>query len=222
MNAKTAATAGMTGWEAFGGALFRARGLTPLVLVFLVFLWPTPAGIPPAVLASSLALILAGEAIRIHAVGYAGKRTRTRGTKVKELVTAGPFAHVRNPLYIGNFLLALGLIVLSKVPWLLWVFPVLFFLQYAAIIAWEERILTNQFGDDYRSYVGRVPRWLPRTSPASPESSHTFSGRVAWESERDSLRALVVIFTVLILKHVLWSAAFAWPARQLGGIIAGS
>jgi len=222
MDSKTSATAGMTGWEAFGGALFRARGVTPLALVLLIFLWPTPAGLPLSVLAASLAFIGAGEAIRIHAVGYAGKRTRTRGTKVKELVTAGPFARVRNPLYIGNFALALGLIMLSRVEWLIAVFPVLFFLQYAAIVAWEERILTNQFGDDYRDYVSRVPRWLPRTIPAEPESSHTFSGRVAWESEQDSLRALVVIFAVLVLKHLVWSSAFAWPARQLIGMFSGS
>ena len=219
---QTAATAGMTGWEALGGALFRARGVTPLVLVFIVLFWPTAAGLPLTVLAVSLAPILVGEAIRLHAVGYAGKRTRTRGTKVKELVTAGPFAHVRNPLYIGNFLLALGLIVLSRVEWLLWVFPVLFFLQYAAIIAWEERILTNQFGDEYRAYVGRVPRWIPRPTPADPRSSHEHSAMVAWQSERDSLRALIVLFVVLILKHLLWSDAFSWPARQIVRLVTGS
>ncbi len=219
---QTSATAGMTGWEALGGTLFRARGVTPLILVVIVLFWPTPAGLPLSILTVALAFILAGEAIRLHAVGYAGKRTRTRGTKVKELVTAGPFSHVRNPLYIGNFLLALGLIVLSRVTWLLWVFPVLFFFQYAAIIAWEERILTNQFGSEYRGYVGRVPRWLPRMTPAEPRSSHEHSAKVAWQSERDSLRALIVLFAVLILKHILWSDVFSWPARQIAQLFAGA
>ncbi len=219
---QTVATAGMTGWETFGGTLFRARGVTPIVLVVFVLFWPTPTGLPLSILAVALAFILAGEVIRLHAFGYAGKRTRTRGTKVKELVTAGPFAHVRNPLYIGNFLLALGLIVLSRVPWLLWVFPVLFFLQYAAIIAWEERILTNQFGDEYRAYVSRVPRWIPSMTPADPRSSHEHSAKVAWQSERDSLRALIVLFAVLILKHILWSDVFSWPARQIVRLVTGS
>jgi len=222
MENATPATAGMTAWEAFGGTLFRARGVTPLVLVIVVLFWPTPAGLPFSVLACALVPILAGEAVRLHAVGYAGKRTRTRGTKVKELVTAGPFAHVRNPLYIGNFLLALGLIVLSRVSWLFWVFPVLFFLQYAAIIAWEERILTNQFGNEYREYVSRVPRWIPRMKPADPQSSHEHSSKVAWQSERDSLRALVVLFVVIILKHIFWSDVLSWPARQIARLIAGS
>ncbi len=212
----------MTGWEALGGALFRARGFTPLVLVFIVLLWPTPAGLPPWTLATSLALILVGEAVRLRAVGFAGKRTRTRGTNVKELVTAGPFARVRNPLYIGNFLLALGLIVVSRVEWLLWVFPVLFFLQYAAIIAWEERVLTNQFGDEYRTYRNRVPRWIPRPTPAEPQSAHEYSGQTAWQSERDSLRALVVLFALLVLKHLFWSDVFSWPIRQLGRLLSNS
>ncbi len=219
---QTPATAGMTWWEGLGGTLFRARGVTPLILVLIVLFWPTPADIPISVLAVSVALILAGEAVRLHAVGYAGKRTRTRGTKVKELVTAGPFARVRNPLYIGNFLLALGLIVLSRVGWLLWVFPVLFFIQYAAIVAWEERILANQFGDEYRAYVRRVPRWIPRVAPADPRSPHTHSAEVAWQSERDSLRALVVLFAVLILKHLIWSDVFSWPARQIVRLATGS
>jgi len=219
---QTTATDGMTRWEAFGGTLFRARGVTPLVLVIIVLFWPTPARIPVSVLAVSVALILVGEAIRLHAVGYAGKRTRTRGTKVKELVTAGPFAHVRNPLYIGNFLLAFGLIVLSRVEWLLWVFPVAFFIQYAAIVAWEERILTNQFGDEYRAYVDRVPRWVPRLTAADPRSGHTRSAEIAWQSERDSLRALIVLFAVLILKHLLWSDIFSWPAREIVRLVTGS
>jgi len=216
------ATADMVGWEAFGGALFRARGVTPLVLVVVMLFWPTPAGLPLPVLAVALAFILAGEAIRFRAVRYAGKHTRTRGTKVKELVTAGPFAHVRNPLYIGNFLLALGLIILSRVSWLLWVFPILFFLQYAAIIAWEERILTNQFGSEYRRYVSRVPRWIPRVTPARTQNSHKHSTEVAWRSERDSLRALIVLFALLVLKHALWNDAFSWPARQIIRLVTGS
>ena len=42
---------------------------------------------------------------------------------------------------------------------------------------------------------------------------------VAWRSERDSLQALVVLLVVLLLKHLLWSEAFAWPARQLARIL---
>ncbi len=222
MSERHEATSGMTAWEAFGGALFRARGVTPLALVVVVLFWPTPAGLPAPVLAVSLALILAGELTRLHAVGYAGKRTRTRGTNVKELVTAGPFARVRNPLYIGNFLLAMGLIVLSRVGWLLWVFPVLFFLQYAAIIAWEERILTNQFPNSYPAYRSRVPRWFPRVTPVEESSAHRYSARTALESERDSLRALAALFLVLLLKHLVWSDAFAYPARQIGRLLGGS
>ncbi|MCD4691220.1 isoprenylcysteine carboxylmethyltransferase family protein [bacterium] len=211
----------MTRWESLGGIFFRARSATPLILVFIVLFWPTSPELPFTILAASLVLVLAGETIRLRAVGTAGKRTRTRGTNVKELVTSASFAHVRNPLYIGNFLIALGLVVLSRVSWLLWVFPILFFFQYAAIVAWEERVLLNRFGAEYDSYRKRVPRWLPRIAAAQPQSSHEFSAEVAWQSERDSLRALIVLFAILVLKHVYWSGVFSWPALQLDRLLGG-
>lgn len=72
-------------------------------------------GIQPWLLIVSLALTVGEELHRFRAVDVAGKRTRTRGRKIKELVAAGPFAHVRSPLYIGNFILTYGLVVLSRI-----------------------------------------------------------------------------------------------------------
>jgi protein-S-isoprenylcysteine O-methyltransferase Ste14 len=180
------------------------RSVTPLVLILLVILWPTQGGVRPGFLFVSLALTVGGELYRFRAVGVAGKRTRTRGRKVKELVTAGPFAYVRNPLYIGNFILTYGLVILSGIEWLLWAFPAIFFLQYSAIVSWEEHILTTTFGEKYSRYRRHVRRWVPSLSAYDSASRHRFSFSTAWESESNSLRAVLIIFTVILAKHLFF------------------
>lgn len=205
----TRAAGSPTGWQRLGGAFFRARSVTPVVVILVVLLWPTSGGLSWQRAAASLALVIAGEWCRIRAVGVAGKCTRTRGSNVKELVTSGPFAHVRNPLYIGNFVLAYGLVVLSKVDWLLWAFPVAFFFQYAAIVAWEESVLLGSFGGEYERYRSEVRAWMPSPRAYSNPSDHSFRREIALRSERDSLRTVVVLIAVLALKHLLFHGAIS-------------
>jgi protein-S-isoprenylcysteine O-methyltransferase Ste14 len=199
-----ASDAAATPWERFGGALFRARSATPIALLLVVLLWPTPGGVGFRRLAASGALMVAGEALRLWAVGVAGKLTRTRGANVKALVTSGPFALVRNPLYAANFAIAYGLVTLSKVGWLLWVFPPLFAVQYAAIVAWEERILAAAFGDAYERYRRRVRRWVPSRPRRGEAGGHAWDGRIAWRSERDTLWGLAAVVGVLVTKHLVF------------------
>ena len=95
-----------------GHVLFRLRSLTPipfiLVLIFLSRLAPFP-------LVFGSLLIALGEWLRIWAVGYAGGSTRTRTLgAARDLVTTGPYAHVRNPLYLGNFVLSIGVLCLCQ------------------------------------------------------------------------------------------------------------
>jgi len=177
--------------------------VTPVVLIALVVLWPTGPGISIARAAAAAALVVSGELYRLRAVGVAGKCTRTRGSRVRELVTSGPFARVRNPLYIGNFVLTYGLVVLSKVDWLLWAFPLAFFFQYAAIVAWEESVLRRTFGAQYEHYRGEVRAWLPSLRRYSRPSGHAFRREIALRSERDSLRAIAILVALLVLKHML-------------------
>ena len=209
-----------TAWEKLGGLFFRARSATPVALVVVVALWPTPGGLSPWRAALAAVLIAAGEFYRFRAVGVAGKCTRTRGSNVRELVTSGPFARVRNPLYVGNFILTYGLVVLSKIAWLTWVFPIAFFLQYSAIVAWEERILSRTFGTEYEEYRREVPAWIPSARRYGRPSAHAFGRDTAVRSERDSLRAVAIIAAALVLKHLFFHEAVAGlvsaAARAMG------
>ncbi len=99
-------------------------------------------------------------------VHHIGSISRTRSDRLGPLIDSGPFAMVRNPLYLGNILLWLGFAVSARLPWLVPIVLVLLLLEYHAIVRWEERLLETRIGDSYRQYMQRVPRWIPR--PVGP------------------------------------------------------
>ncbi len=107
------------------------------------------------------ALIFAGEAVRIWAVGHSGTTTRAKSLKAPALATGGPYAVVRNPIYVGNFLLGLGFVMLTRVTWVVIAYVVFFAIQYSLIVSIEEEFLEGKFGDDYRAYKKSVRRFLP-------------------------------------------------------------
>jgi protein-S-isoprenylcysteine O-methyltransferase Ste14 len=83
------------------------------------------------------------------------------GSKNNELAAAGPYSVVRNPLYIGNFLGAVGFGFAVELPLLGIALGCVFILGYPAVVAQEEANLARIFGERYREYCARVPRWIP-------------------------------------------------------------
>jgi lipid A 4'-phosphatase len=112
----------------------------------------------------SLAL---GGTLRIWAVSYAGRQTRSRRVKVRSLITTGPYACVRNPIYLGSLLIGLGLVVLAEAIPLVPLYFILFGFQYRAIVAQEEEFLRDRFGEEFDRYCSVVPRWLPKMRQAT-------------------------------------------------------
>jgi len=112
-----------------------------------------PAWVP---IAWSLALVLPGLALRGYAAGYVKKN--------QELTTTGPYAHVRNPLYLGSILMASGFAVaLMSWPFAV-VLAAFFLLIYVPVIASEEAFLRETFLE-FEWYCARVPRLIPRITP---------------------------------------------------------
>jgi hypothetical protein len=108
-------------------------------------------------IAWSLALVAPGLWLRGYAAGYVKKN--------QELTTTGPYAHVRNPLYLGSILIAAGFAVALE-SWAVGLaLAVMFIAIYVPVIASEERFLRATF-PEFSDYCARVPRLLPRLSPA--------------------------------------------------------
>jgi protein-S-isoprenylcysteine O-methyltransferase Ste14 len=121
----------------------------------------------PAAVAWSLALVLPGLWLRAYASGYVKKNC--------ELTVTGPYAHTRNPLYLGSMLIAAGF----AVALLSWPVAVVLALGFAAIyipvIASEERFLRATF-PGFGDYCQQVPRLIPRLTPARHLDSESVPG----------------------------------------------
>jgi protein-S-isoprenylcysteine O-methyltransferase Ste14 len=183
-----------------GRTWFRWRGLSPLPFFLLMFVLPPQFALSGVQLVMVLAAMLACEALRGSAVGYAGSVTRTRGDTVSELVHAGPFRYVRNPLYLANISLYTLTGILFGFWELSWVLFLYSCVQYHFIVQFEESVLTETFGKRYEEYLVRVPRWFPRFVAGIPSSPHRFSLNRSLASERSTLWQIVLVLLVYVLK----------------------
>jgi len=181
-----------------GGWLFRKRTSIPLPIVAALLLIPpraADAGLGWLALAG-VPVVLAGELIRAW-----GSVSRTRAERLGPLIDHGPFAKVRNPLYIGNILLWVGFSISARLPWLAPVIFALLALEYHAIVRWEEQLLASRMGDSYRDYLRRVPRWLPDLAGRSTSGQDAaFSWKQTLYSERGTLIAIAAGYALLALK----------------------
>lgn len=162
---------------------------------------------PTAVtMAIGFVVVAIGEYIRFWGVAYAGSLTRVTGSVgAPEVIMAGPFARVRNPLYVGNLLTYVGIGIMSNalVPWLVLVAAIWFSFQYYQIVMAEEEFLEKEFGTAYVEFKRNVPRFIPRVSAyVNPiQSKQLANWKEAIHSERRTFQALSLVFVILI---VLW------------------
>jgi protein-S-isoprenylcysteine O-methyltransferase Ste14 len=191
--------------ERFGGRLFRQRTWLPLPFALALLLIPSPPSSPP-LLWIGAAAVSAGELLRLWAVRHIGVISRTRSERLGPLISTGPFAWVRNPLYIGNLALWVGFTVSAGLVWLLPPIVLLLGVEYHLIVRWEEGLLEARVGEVYRMYASRVPRWIPRRWRAAGSHTvhaarRTFSWAETLFSERGTLAAIGAGYFLLWVKH---------------------
>ncbi|MES2177497.1 MAG: isoprenylcysteine carboxylmethyltransferase family protein [Gemmatimonadota bacterium] len=184
-----------------GAVLFRHRGWLPVPFLLVPLL---AHGVSDAMnwILGFLFIVL-GEAIRLAGVAAAGTVTRRRSRTVQRLVTYGIFAWMRNPLYVGNFLIWIGFAVISGVLWFIPIAIVLFAVEYTLIVRYEEGVLESIFGAEYLQYKDRTSRWFPRPPGSDEEGEHHWGE--AWRSEISTFMQYVVITGLFWAKqHYGW------------------
>lgn len=149
----------MRGSTRIDAVAFKLRGLAmvPIVAMLGLCRW-NEIEHPAAVWGLGLAIFVAGVALRVWAQRHLCYRLKT----APRLAVTGPYAHVRNPVYIGNLLILAGLAVTCE---LLWAAPLTTLwagLVYSRAVRFEEYRLTKRYGVEYQRYVTSVPRWVPR------------------------------------------------------------
>jgi protein-S-isoprenylcysteine O-methyltransferase Ste14 len=189
-----------------GTWLFRWRSYVPLAFLVLLFT-QVPSfrylgGSPRLDLSWEVLCMLvslAGFAVRVHTVGHAPRRTSGRNTKrqvADELNTSGMYSVVRHPLYVGNYLMWLGVVMLLHTVWLVLLVSAGYALYYERIMAAEENFLRGKFGARYEEWAGRTPAflanprlWRPATLP--------FSAKTVLRREYSGFFGLMLTFVAL-------------------------
>ena len=184
--------------------VFKNRGALLAIPAVLLVVFGKPNG---ASILVGLPLAFAGEAIRCWAVGYSGTTTRADHVTAPQLVTAGPYAYARNPLYIGNFITALGFAIAftgnnsETARWVLIVISLATMLAvYATIVPHEENFLRATFGASFDEYVARVPRVWPKMPKASDPQLGTYDARVIARAESRTFIFFGAMLVLLALK----------------------
>ncbi len=106
---------------------------------------------------AGMGYVIAGLLIRLWSNGYAIKNDK--------LTTSGPYAFVRNPLYLGTFLICIGFCILLNMSWAGVAFIVALALVYYKTIGAEQGMLQEKFGESYKNYVAKVPAMIPTLNP---------------------------------------------------------
>jgi protein-S-isoprenylcysteine O-methyltransferase Ste14 len=193
-------------FEAAGTWLFRRRGYLPLLLFPLLLL----AAAGPAARARLVApgtaweafcaaLALGGLALRGATVGFVPKDTSQRNRarpQAEGLNTTGLYSVVRHPLYLGNYLMWVGVALFPRAWWAPVIVSLVFWLYYERIMFAEEEYLRRRFGPDYTAWADATPAFLPRLRGWRPPPV-PFSLLTVLRREHSGLLALTASLTAL-------------------------
>jgi protein-S-isoprenylcysteine O-methyltransferase Ste14 len=205
-----------------GGWLFRHRTSIPLPAALAILTLRVGEAPPSAALVGTgIAITVLGELIRLWGVHHIGAISRTRSERLGPLVASGPFALLRNPLYVGNIGLWVGFALTARLVWLAAAIFVLLAAEYHAIVRWEEALLESRLGQAYQDYAAHVPRWMPlfyrrdrkdrreqdllekdlsAFSASSAVKQEAFSWRATLFSERGTFVAMAAGYFLLWIK----------------------
>lgn len=187
--------------EQQGNWLFRWRSYLPLLFLPVIAAallqmrqWPLGSfHVHEAWEVVCLVVSFSGLAVRVLAVGYAPAGTSGRGTRgqmAESLNTTGIYSVVRHPLYLGNFLIVLGAVLVPLEWWLALLYVTAFWLYYERIVLAEEAYLYSLYGDEFAEWADQTPAFVPRLSHWIP-AELPFSLRTVLKREYTAL--LVVI-----------------------------
>jgi protein-S-isoprenylcysteine O-methyltransferase Ste14 len=172
--------------------VIRLRSVWLLVPVFLVL--SRPRG---ELLLAGVVLALLGGLLRAWAAGTIRKNTI--------LTTSGPYAYCRNPLYLGSFLVGLGVTTGSGSPYLVALFVAFFIAIYGRAMKAEERWLESLFGQRFRDYAAAVPLFLPRLRPyrgIEPATTQFLLRQYFAHREWQLALGVVLAFLALVAKMI--------------------
>jgi len=162
-------------------------GLAAIALIDTAPVWP------------GMLVCAFGEAIQVWSASHLVKN--------EQLINSGPYAYVRNPMYLGRFFVGLGFTIMIKNPWIIAAYVVLFAIYAVCRVGGEEARLSGCFGEEYTEYRAHVRRFLPRLTPYARSSG----AKAKWESfarnhEYRNVIGLLVAFALIYARIKLFGS----------------
>lgn len=192
--------------HAQGNTLFRFRSYFPLVFFVIILLAMKDFGLlkPNPILDQMwqifcLAISILGLGIRSYTIGYVSKGTSGRNTtrQIADILnTTGIYSIVRHPLYLGNFFMWFGVIMLLHSPWLILTFILSYWLYYERIMYAEEEFLRSKFELTYLHWAEQTPAFWPKFANWKPPSL-VFSWENVIKREYHGLFGVVLAFCLI-------------------------
>ncbi len=192
--------------EHSGNWLFKKRSYIPLVLLPMIFCSMLASHDYPLFFAKTwlwkgfaFAVSFLGLGWRAYVIGQVPKGTsgrNTHGQVAETLNTRGLYSIVRHPLYLGNFLMILGVVLWTGLWWLVVLYSLLFWLYYERIMFAEEEFLRRKFGESFETWASATPAFFPALSKYCPAELY-FSMKNVLQREYSGLFAMVVSFVSL-------------------------
>jgi protein-S-isoprenylcysteine O-methyltransferase Ste14 len=143
----------------------------------------------------ALTLIAPGLGLRLWASGHI--------EKTRQLATGGPYRHTQHPLYLGSFLIALGVAVAAAHVWVLLAVGAYLLAFFPYVMRNEQEFLHKRFGAEYELWAAEVPAFFPRLLPAGPRSTRFEWRRVLSNHEWQVCLAPPAVLALLYLKDFL-------------------
>lgn len=184
--------------ERAGRILFSKRGLVPVPFIAAGLWFCQPLDI---VTGLGLLLVPLGVLIRLWAAIHMGPAGRSSSPVVRKLIYTGPYELTRNPLYIANTIIYVGLGLATAGLNGCGIAMCASAIHYTCIVRFEEQFLERRLGEIYRSYRNRVPRWVGEAAPVhagAPKGMMDQLALAAIRSERTT-HILASLVTVLVL-----------------------
>ena len=145
-------------------------------------------------------LVLGGEAVRVWASGHLQKN--------EALTVTGPYAFVKNPLYVGSILITVGFCILAGNIYLLGAATLMFCFHY---IPYKKRVegdrLKKIFGAQYEDYDEKVPDYIPRRTPYSNQKG-SWQFKCFIENSEEGILILILCGIVVVLSRPYWDSIF--------------
>jgi protein-S-isoprenylcysteine O-methyltransferase Ste14 len=189
-----------------GNWLFRWRSYLPLIVVLM--LWPAFKNfrffmnshmLDELWETFCLGISFLGLAVRIYTIGYVPRNTSGRNTRSQvadTLNTTGIYSLVRNPLYLGNFLIWMGVSLYLRHWWFTLLIGLLFVIYHERIILAEEEFLAEKFGQQFRDWASVTPAFIPQWKNWK-RPNQTFCWRTALKREYLGFFGIVSTFTLM-------------------------